>query len=202
VRERVRAGEIGVVETLKMTSRDPSPPPPTYVKSSGGLFRDMMIHDFDMARYLLPEEPVEVFAVGSVLVDPEIGKAGDIDTAMVILTTASGQLAHIENSRRAAYGYDQRVEVFGSKGMLQAHNPVRTSVVSSTAAGTMGDKLYPFFLERYADAYRAELDHFLEVLEGRQPPVVDGRDGRAALVLANAAEKSMKEGKPVKVALA
>ena len=201
LRERLKAGELGEVESVKITSRDPQPPPPAYVKVSGGLFRDMMIHDLDMARYLLPEEPSQVFATGSVLVDKAIGEAGDVDTAMVILRTRSGRLAHIDNSRRAAYGYDQRVEAFGQKGMLQAHNPTPTAVVATTGTGQQSDKPFHFFLERYASAYQAELDHFLEVLAGKAAPLVSGEDGRKALVLADAANESLRTGKLVEVSL-
>ena len=201
LRERLKAGELGEVESVKITSRDPQPPPPAYVKVSGGLFRDMMIHDLDMARYLLPEEPSQVFATGSVLVDKAIGEAGDVDTAMVILRTRSGRLAHIDNSRRAAYGYDQRVEAFGQKGMLQAHTPTPTAVVATTGTGQQSDKPFHFFLERYASAYQAELDHFLEVLAGKAAPLVSGEDGRKALVLADAANESLRTGKLVEVSL-
>ena len=199
LRARLQQGELGEVESVKITSRDPQPPPPAYVKVSGGLFRDMMIHDLDMARYLLPEEPTQVFATGSVLIDPAIGAAGDVDTAMVILKTPKGRLAHIDNSRRAAYGYDQRIEAFGAKGMLQAHNPTPTAVVATTDAGARGDKPFHFFLERYASAYRAELEHFLAVLAGQATPLVTGEDGRRALLLADAAHESMRTGRVVEV---
>jgi myo-inositol 2-dehydrogenase/D-chiro-inositol 1-dehydrogenase len=199
LRDAVRRGEAGDVEIVKITSRDPAPPPPAYVRVSGGIFRDMMIHDLDMARFLLGEEPVEIFATGSCLVDPGIGEAGDIDTAMVILKTRRGALCHIDNSRRAVYGYDQRIEVFGSKGMLQASNPRPTTVTRYTREAVLTDKPFNFFLDRYPEAYRAELEHFLEVATGRVEPLVTGRDGRAALVLADAALQSLKLGKPVPI---
>jgi myo-inositol 2-dehydrogenase/D-chiro-inositol 1-dehydrogenase len=199
VRDRVRAGEVGAVESVTITSRDPQPPPPAYVKVSGGLFRDMMIHDLDMARYLLGEEPVSVFASGSVLVDPEIGKAGDVDSATVVLKTARGAMVTIGNSRRASYGYDQRIEVFGSKGVLFAHNPTPTTVVMLGEKGASADKPFHFFLERYADAYKAELAHFMDVIDGKEKPLVDGEDGRRALALADAAVESMKSGRAVEV---
>jgi myo-inositol 2-dehydrogenase / D-chiro-inositol 1-dehydrogenase len=199
LRDAVRRGEAGDVEIVKITSRDPAPPPPAYVRVSGGIFRDMMIHDLDMARFLLGEEPVEIFATGSCLVDPGIGQAGDIDTAMVILKTQRGALCHIDNSRRAVYGYDQRIEVFGSKGMLQAANPTPTTVTRYTREAVLSDKPYHFFLDRYPEAYRAELEHFLEVATGRAQPLVTGSDGRAALVLADAALQSLKLGKPVSI---
>jgi myo-inositol 2-dehydrogenase/D-chiro-inositol 1-dehydrogenase len=200
LRERLVGGELGRVESIKITSRDPSPPPPAYVKVSGGLFRDMMIHDFDMARFLLPEEPTHVFATGSVLVDPEIGRAGDVDTAMVVLRTASGMLAHIDNSRRCAFGYDQRIEAFGEKGALFAHNPSPTTVERAGADGVAREKPFHFFLERYADAYRAELAHFLDVLDGKATPLVTGEDGRRALALADAANRSLASGRIEEVA--
>jgi myo-inositol 2-dehydrogenase / D-chiro-inositol 1-dehydrogenase len=195
--DAVRRGEAGDVEVLKITSRDPAPPPLAYVRVSGGLFRDMMIHDLDMARFLLGEEPVEVFATGSCLVDPAIGAAGDIDTAMVILKTQRGALCHIDNSRRAVYGYDQRIEVFGSKGMLKADNPVPTTITRASPEGVVSDAPHAFFLERYPEAYRAELDHFLDVIARRAPPLVTGRDGREALALADAAVRSLELGQPV-----
>ncbi|MBI1944825.1 MAG: inositol 2-dehydrogenase [Deltaproteobacteria bacterium] len=199
LRDRIKQGELGELESIKITSRDPQPPPPAYVKVSGGLFRDMMIHDLDMARYLLPEEPTQVFATGSVLVDKAIGEAGDVDTAMVIVKTPSGRLAHIDNSRRAAFGYDQRIEAFGAKGMLQANNPTPTAVVATTTTGRQGDKPFHFFLERYAAAYQAELAHFLGVLAGSEQPLVTGEDGRRALLLADAANESLRTGRMVEV---
>ena len=201
VRDRVRAGELGNLEVVRITSRDPSPPPPAYVKVSGGLFRDMMIHDLDMARYILGEEPVSVFASASVLVDKAIGDAGDVDTAVVVLKTRSGRLCTIDNSRRAAYGYDQRLEAFGEKGALLAGNPTPTAVTMLGAPGAVSDKPFHFFLERYADAYRAELDHFLDVVEGRAQPLVDGEDGRKALALADACNTSLHKGAAVEVSL-
>lgn len=199
LRDRLRQGELGELESVKITSRDPQPPPPAYVKVSGGLFRDMMIHDLDMARYLLPEEPTQVFATGSVLIDQAIGAAGDVDTAMVILKTPSGRLAHIDNSRRAAFGYDQRIEAFGAKGMLQANNPTLTALVATTTTGRQSDKPFHFFLQRYAAAYQAELAHFLAVLDGKETPLVSGEDGRRALLLADAANESLRTGRMVEV---
>lgn len=195
----LRAGRIGKVEQVIITSRDPGPPPASYVKVSGGLFRDMMIHDLDMARWLLGEEPTEVFAVGSCLVDPAIGKLGDVDTAAVTLTTASGAICQITNSRRAVYGYDQRIEVFGAGGMLRAGNRTDTTVEVSDGTGVMTDKPMYFFLERYADAYRIELDHFLDCLERKATPLAGVEDGLRSLLLADAAAQSVKSGRPVKV---
>ncbi len=194
-----RLREIGSVEAVAITSRDPQPPPPAYVKTSGGIFRDMMIHDLDMARFLLGDEPVEVFATGAALVDPEIGKAGDVDTATVVLRTARGAMVTIHNSRRAVYGYDQRIEVFGEKGALFAGNPTPTTVVRLGADGAVGDKPLHFFLERYADAYRAELAHFLDVIDGKAAPLVTGEDGRRALALADACEASLRSKSAVAV---
>ena len=197
--ERVRSGAVGAVELVAITSRDPAPPPIEAVRTSGGLFRDMMIHDFDMACWLMAEEPVEVFAAASSLVDPEIARAGDVDTAVVTLKTARGALCQISNSRRAAYGYDQRLEVFGSKGMARAINPTPTTVELSTEIGVTTDKLFHFFLERYAEAYRRELDTFLDCVATGVAPRPGAADGRRALVLADAAEVSARSGKTVRV---
>ena len=197
--QAIGEGRIGTVELVAITSRDPGPPPLEYIKVSGGLFRDMMIHDLDMARWLLGEEPVEVFAAASNLVDPAIGDAGDVDTAVVTLKTAGGALCQISNSRRAVYGYDQRIEVFGSGGMLRAGNRVPTTVELTTGDGAVTDKPLFFFLERYADAYRVELDHFLDCLEGETAPSADAVDGRKALVLADAAVESLRSGGPVRL---
>lgn len=201
LKTRILAGEIGAVELLTILSRDPSPPPVSYIARSGGLFRDMMIHDLDMARFLLGEEPVEVFAAASALVDPAIGEAGDVDTAAVTLKTASGKLCQISNSRRATYGYDQRIEVHGSKGLLRAGNMTQTTVESATASGFTTDPALPFFLERYASAYRAELDAFIDALVDGKPITPDGSDGLKSLILADAATESAKTGKPVRVSL-
>jgi myo-inositol 2-dehydrogenase/D-chiro-inositol 1-dehydrogenase len=197
VHEGIRAGNIGKLETLIVTSRDPGPPPIGYIKQSGGLFRDMMIHDFDIVRWLLGEAPTEVYAIASNLVDPEIGKAGDIDTAMVVFKTKSGAIAQISNSRRAVYGYDQRIEAFGSKGMLQAGNQIGTTVIFSGEPGVIGDKPLHFFLERYAEAYRTELQHFIDCCLGKAEPQTSIEDGRNALILAEAAVQSLKTGQPV-----
>ena len=197
---RIGAGAIGVVEQVVITSRDPGPPPLDYIKVSGGMFRDMTIHDFDMARWMLGEEPIEVFATGAALVDPAIAAAGDIDSAMVLLRCASGHMAHINNSRRAAYGYDQRVEVHGSLGRLIAGNRVATTVEQADATTVGTDKPMPFFLERYADAYRIELAAFIDAVANRTPMPVGARDGRQALVLAEAALRSLHENRPVRIA--
>jgi len=197
VRERVQAGEIGRVEQVIITSRDPSPPPATYVASSGGLFRDMTIHDFDMARYVVGDI-AEVHAMGAVLIDPKIGEAGDIDAAMVTLRARSGALVHINNSRRCAYGYDQRLEVFGASGMLLAGNRHATTVQSfgSTCTGA-ADVALPFFIERYAEAYAAEISHFLDCASSGATPITSFADGVEALRLADAAQESLRTGMPV-----
>lgn len=198
--EAVSQGAVGEVETVIITSRDPAPPPIDYIAGSGGLFLDMMIHDFDMAHWILGEVPDEVFARGSNLVDPEIGKVGDVDTAVVTLTTRSGKLCQISNSRRAVYGYDQRIEAFGSEGLLRAGNRTASSLESWTKDAVSREKPLYFFLERYQEAYRNELAHFLDCLEGKATPLVGMEEGRVALALALAAQKSMESGLPVKMA--
>ena len=185
---------IGNVEIVTILSRDPSPPPIGYVKTSGGIFRDMMIHDLDMARFLLGEEPVELTAAASCLVDPAIGEAGDFDTAVVTLKTTSGKLCQISNSRRATYGYDQRIEVHGSKGMLRADNMLETTVELSNAAGMCKAPTQPFFLERYAAAYRAEMAHFVDALIAEVAVTPTGEDGLKAQILADAADAAARDG--------
>ena len=197
VREMVAAGKIGQPHLLRITSRDPAPPPIEYVRASGGLFFDMTIHDFDMARYLMGSEVAQVYAVGGVRVDPAIGEAGDIDTALITLVFADGALGAIDNSRRAVYGYDQRVEVFGSGGMAAAQNDALDSHVHCDAEGVHTAKPLYFFLERYAESYRAEMQAFVEsICEDREPPVT-GRDGRIPVLMAMAAQRSLREGRPV-----
>jgi myo-inositol 2-dehydrogenase/D-chiro-inositol 1-dehydrogenase len=200
LKREIGAGAIGKLETLHITSRDPAPPPVEYIRRSGGLFRDMMIHDLDMARWLLAAEPVEVFARGSALVDPAIGAAGDVDTAMVMLRTADGRLCQIANSRRCAFGYDQRIEAFGADGMVRADNHTQTSVTLAGKLGFATEPALPFFLERYADAYRLELDDFLNALDGKRVELATGEDGRRALLLADAAQKSLAGGAAVAIA--
>jgi len=197
VQARIVNGEIGNVEMVTILSRDPSPPPLGYVKSSGGIFRDMMIHDLDMARFLLGEEPVQVFAVGSSLVNPEIGAAGDADTAAVTLTTASGKICQISNSRRASYGYDQRIEVHGAKGMLRAENQLENTVEVATEAGFRRAPTLNFFLERYEGAYLSEVAHFIRSLNGNVTMSPSIEDGLKAQVLADAATQSWETGLPV-----
>ncbi|WP_420010560.1 inositol 2-dehydrogenase [Tateyamaria sp.] len=197
---RLAEGEIGTVELVTILSRDPAPPPVSYIERSGGIFRDMMIHDFDMARFLLGEDPVQVFAVGSALVDPAIGAVGDVDTAAVTLSTASGAICQITNSRRATYGYDQRVEVHGSGGMLRAGNMMEHTVEVANAAGFRTAPTQHFFLERYAQAYRIELAQFAQTIAkgtAMTPGIVDGLK---AQMLADAAAQSLETGLPVAVA--
>ena len=190
-------GEIGKAELLSITSFDPAPPPVAYIKVSGGIFRDMMIHDFDMANFLMGAAPVKVSATGSSIVDPAIGAAGDVDTAVVTLTYADGRIAVIKNSRRAVYGYDQRVELLGSDGLLQAGNMLESTVVKSTTAGVTGAKPTYFFLERYMPAYRAEWAAFVAAVKAGSAFPVTLADGGAALAMAEAATLSLKSGAPV-----
>ena len=197
LRERLARGEIGRLELAVITSRDPAPPPPDYIKVSGGLFRDMTIHDFDMARHLAGDI-AEVHALGAGLVDPQIAELGDIDTCTVSLRAKSGALVQISNSRRCAYGYDQRIEVFGALGMLQAGNRHATSVEAWSAERTGArDRVLDFFIERYREAYRAELDAFLTAVEDGIAPRPDFSDGLEALQLATAASESLRTGRVV-----
>ena len=200
IKEGLATGEIGKAELLSITSFDPAPPPVSYIKVSGGLFRDMMIHDFDMANFIMGEAPVSISATGSCVVDPEIGAAGDIDTAIVTLTYADGKLAVIKNSRRAGYGYDQRLEVLGADGLLQANNMLESSVVKSTTDGVVSAKPTYFFLERYMPAYRAEWAAFVEAMQANNPMPVTLEDGVQALAMAEAAKQSLDTGKPVALA--
>ena len=199
LKQRLDAGEIGTLELLSIISKDPAPPPPAYVAQSGGIFRDMMIHDLDMARFLLGEEVAQVQAAASVLVDPAIGAAGDFDTAVVVLRTAGGKICQISNSRRATYGYDQRIEAHGSGGMLRAGNLTATAVEKADAGGFSIEPALPFFLQRYAAAYRAELDAFVTTLKVGAMPTPGGEDGLRALELADAATLSAKTGETVRL---
>jgi myo-inositol 2-dehydrogenase/D-chiro-inositol 1-dehydrogenase len=197
--ERLAGGEIGTLELAVITSRDPAPPPASYLSTSGGLMRDMAIHDFDMARYLAGDI-LQVQALGANLVDPGIGALGDIDTCTLSLRSKAGALLQINNSRRCAYGYDQRIEAFGAKGMLRAGNRYATSVESWSAAHTTArEPVLEFFLERYRDAYRAELDSFVSALEEGRAMSPDFADGLAALQLAAAADESLSSGRTVSV---
>ncbi len=200
VKKAIEAGEIGNLEQLTITSRDPNPPPLDYIPKSGGLFRDMMIHDFDMARWILGEEPVSIYSRGSCLVDQEIGRLGDIDTACVSLVTQSGKQAVILNSRRAVYGYDQRIEAFGSAGMVISDNPKATGLTrySSQSFGAP-DRFRAFYMERYGESYRLEIETFLRgVVEGTPAPV-NAIDGLRTAYLAEAAAASLQLGKAIEL---
>ena len=196
---RLREESMGRLETLHIISHDPAPPPIDYVKVSGGLFRDMTIHDFDMARWLLGEEPIEVYAAGACLVDPAIAADGDIDTAKILLRTASGRICAISNSRRSGYGYDQRIEAFCSNGLLRVGNVHESTLESWGEEGARGSPLQNFFLDRYEQAYRAEMDHFADIIAGTREPMVGYADGIAALSLAEAALASHQATKVAQV---
>ena len=199
VRQMVRDGKIGDVHILRITSRDPAPPPIEYVKVSGGIFFDMTIHDFDMARYLSGDEVEEVYVAGGVRVDPRIGEAGDIDTAVVTLIFKGGAIGTIDNSRKAVYGYDQRVEVFGSEGMVAASNNTPDSHVYSNSEGVHSAKPLYFFLERYMDSFIAEMKEFVDCMQKDSHPPVTGVDGRIPVMIAMAATRSYREKRPVKL---
>ncbi|EEZ28878.1 inositol 2-dehydrogenase [Brucella pinnipedialis] len=200
VRKAIDDGRIGKVEMMTITSRDPGAPPADYIKVSGGIFRDMTIHDFDMARFLLGEEIESVAASASVLVDPKIGELGDYDSASVILTTASGRQCVISNSRRASYGYDQRIEVHGSLGAVSAENQRPVSIEIASKDDYNRPPLHDFFMTRYTAAYAAEIGAFIDALDSGKAPMPSAEDGLKALALAEAALRSVKEGRTVKVA--
>ena len=197
VRAAVANGDVGDVHIVRITSRDPAPPPPEYAAVSGGMFLDMTIHDFDMVRYLTASDVVEVFANGAVLVDPLIGKAGDIDTAIISLKMANGALAVIDNSRKAAYGYDQRAEVFGSKGQASVSNDTNSSLILSSETGIHAEKPLYFFLERYMASFTKEVRMFVQAIEQDCPVPVDINDGLQPVLIAAAALRSLKEHRPV-----
>lgn len=196
---QLASGEMGALETLHIISHDPAPPPIDYVKVSGGLFKDMTIHDLDMARWLLGEEVVEVYAAGATLIDPAIAAAGDIDTAKVVLRSRSGRICVISNSRRSGYGYDQRIEAFCSQGLIRVGNVRESTVEKWGDRGPQDAPLQNFFLDRYAEAYRAEMDHFAGVISGAHRPSVGYRDGVAALAIAEAAQQSLLSSTKVAV---
>ena len=200
-REAVAAGDIGDLHQVVITSRDPGLPPRAYLEAAGGLFRDMTIHDFDLARFMLGEEPVEVFAIAGALIDPELGaELDEVDSAMFILRTASGRQCHINNSRTAVYGYDQRVELVGSAGMVVSGNRKPHEMRRYTAKNVEGAEPYQyFFVERYREAFMAELDAFVGAVETGAPPEVGFEDGRRALILAEAAYVSCRERRLVRV---
>jgi len=199
VREFVESGKVGDVHIVKITSRDPAPPPMAYLKVSGGIFLDMTIHDFDMARYLSISEVQEVYAQGAVLIDPAIGSIGDVDTAITTLKFENGAMGVIDNSRQAVYGYDQRVEVFGSKGYVEVENDFPNSAKLSTAEGVTSDKPQYFFLERYKMSYVEELKAFVDAVAKDKEPPVNGNDGLQPVLIGTAALKSLREKRPVKI---
>lgn len=198
VRDRVASGDVGDVHLVRISSRDPDPPPIAYIEVSGGIFCDMTIHDFDMARFVTGSEAVEVYATGAVRVDPAIGAAGDLDTAVVVVTHANGAVTTIDNSRRATYGYDQRVEAFGSEGMASSDNPPAATARFWGADGSHGPPLAHFFLDRYIPSYLAEWDAFVAMVAGAESPVTLA-DGRAPLVMGLAAWTSVREARPVAI---
>ena len=199
LKEAVEAGKIGELYMIKIISRDPGPPPIEYIKASGGIFLDMTIHDFDMVRYLSGSEVTQVFASGAVLVDPKIGEAGDIDTAITTLKLANGALASIDNSRKAVYGYDQRVEVFGSKGSVVAYNNTETRTVFTSTDGVVSDCPLYFFLERYNNSFLLEMGEFIQAVTEDKVPPVTGKDGLAATLVGLAAKKSYELNEPVDI---
>jgi myo-inositol 2-dehydrogenase/D-chiro-inositol 1-dehydrogenase len=199
VQAAVAAGEIGELRQLRISSRDPEPPPIEYVKVSGGIFLDMTIHDFDMARFVTGSEVVEVYATGSVMVDQGIGEVGDLDTVTVLLTHENGTVTTIDNCRQSAFGYDQRVEAFGSKGIVGSENHTATSTVKRTATGSAGDVVPHFFLERYIPSYLHQWEQFIAAVHTGSATPVSGADGRAPLVIGLAAKESVKTNRPVRI---
>ena len=198
VRDRVANGEIGDVHLVRVSSRDPEPPPLMYLDESGGIFCDMTIHDFDMIRFVTGSEVVEVYATGAVLVDEAIGEVGDLDTAVIVCHHANGAISTIDNSRQAVYGYDQRLEAFGSAGMAASENPLVATAVTRTADGAHAPTLPYFFLERYIPSYLAGWEAFVQMMGGAPSPVTLA-DGRAPLVIGLAAWKSVHEHRPVRI---
>ncbi len=199
VRNAIVQGEIGTPHLMHIVSRDPGPPPLSYIKTSGGIFLDMTIHDFDMARFLVGDEVESIYATGGVRVDPEIGKAGDLDTAVIVLQFKNGVIGTIDNSRKAAYGYDQRVEILGSKGAITTENCYPNQAILSTAAAIQRDLPLNFFMERYTESFVSELRAFVQAVVLDQPVPVNGIDGRVAVVMALAARKSYDERRPVQL---
>ncbi|MEO8397961.1 MAG: inositol 2-dehydrogenase, partial [Chloroflexota bacterium] len=199
IREAVVNGEIGDPYRLNIISRDPAPPPISYIKVSGGIFVDMTIHDFDMARFLIGSDVEEIYTAAAVMVDPEIGKAGDVDTAVITLKFANGVIGMIDNCRKAVYGYDQRAEVFGSGGSASTENNYPNSATISTAQNIRRDLPLNFFVERYTESYRLEMLAFVDAVKNDKPVPVSGADGRAPVVMGIAARKSYDENRPVKL---
>jgi myo-inositol 2-dehydrogenase / D-chiro-inositol 1-dehydrogenase len=199
VHNAILQGEIGTPHLMHIVSRDPGPPPLSYIKTSGGIFLDMTIHDFDMARFLVGDEVESIYATGGVRVDPEIGRAGDLDTAVIVLQFKNGVIGTIDNSRKAAYGYDQRVEILGSKGAIATENCYPNQAILSTAAAIQRDLPLNFFMERYTESFVTELRAFVQAVVLDQPVPVNGIDGRVAVVMALAARKSYDERRPVQL---
>lgn len=197
VRQAVVSGEIGLPSLMHIISRDPAPPPLAYIRVSGGMFMDMTIHDFDMARFLIGEEVDEIYTTAGVRVDPEIGKAGDVDTALIVLRFRNGVIGTIDNSRRAAYGYDQRVEILGAKGKIATENCYPNQAVISDGRSVYQDLPLNFFMERYAASFTSELQSFVTAIREDRPAAVTGNDGRVAVVMAMAAKRSFEEHRPV-----
>ena len=200
LKRRVDAGAVGALESLHIVNHDPAAPPPHFIPTSGGLFKDFTIHDLDLARWILAEEPATLFASASCLVDPDIGRQGDVDTARVLLKTASGRLCVISNTRRSGYGYDQRIEAFGSAGLVAAGNVARDTVAVLNEDGASAAPIEPGFAQRYADAYRLQLDHFVDVARGRVASRATFADGVAALALAEACGTSLRSGSTISLA--
>ena len=198
-REAVQNGDIGKVELMHLTSRGPQPPPISYVKVSGGQFRDQTVHFFDLACWIAGEDPVEVYATGGALVDPAIGEAGDVDTSMLVLTMPSGALCHIDNSRRSEYGYDERIEVFGSKGMVQSRRKPTREVSLYTGTKMVSDGLHPGWFERMEPSFVLALDAFISSLEGHETPYPTLMDGLKAQLIAESAVESLQKHQPVKI---
>jgi myo-inositol 2-dehydrogenase / D-chiro-inositol 1-dehydrogenase len=197
LKAKIASGAIGTLESLAIVNHDPAPPPPSFIPASGGLFRDFTIHDFDTVRWLMDEEPVSVFALAECLVDPAIGAAGNVDTARLVLRTASDRLCSISNTRRSGYGYDQRAEAYGSNGMAMADNPRVSTLETWSEAGAQTAPIHGGFAARYAEAFRAEMDHFAGVLAGEADPVTGYEASVRALAMAEAALRSVKTGAPV-----
>jgi len=199
VRQAVASGEIGTPSLLQIISRDPAPPPLSYIRSSGGIFLDMTIHDFDMARFLIGDEVEEIYTTAGVMVDPAIGQAGDLDTALTVLRFRNGVIGSIDNSRKAAYGYDQRVEILGSKGKIDTGNCYPNQATVSGATSVYRDLPLNFFMERYTESFASEMRSFVSAVLERRPTVVTGIDGRIPVAMALAARKSYDEHRPVRI---
>ena len=198
LKQRLDAGDIGEIESLQLINHDPAAPPPGFIPTSGGLFRDFTIHDLDLARWVLGEDPATLYATASCLVDPEIGRLGDVDTARIVLTTKHGRIAVISNTRRSGYGYDQRIEAYGSRGLATAGNLALDTVVSLNESGSAGAAIHPGFASRYAGAYRAQLDHFVDVARGESASQASFADGVKALELAEACDISARENRVIR----